>query len=207
MHCGQGYLRLGRVAPLPEIERLCSRADDVLLGDVQYPGMTFQLCPSAVDVAEQWEDVRTSAGLEAAVAAVRTLKYRKVQGWERDEHFLQYMQIPIFRDCTRKIIEAERVSIFRSMFFNKPAEDPGVSEGGVVINWHQVRPSLISAEAFWPRSWIRGAKGSPKPEPQHPGLPAEGARNAWQDGNPQGGWALTVDARLTIWTALCVRRR
>ena len=132
------------MAPLPEIERLCSRADDILLGDVQYPGMTFQLCPSAVDVAEQWEDVRTSAGLEAAVAAVRTLKYRKVQGWERDEHYLKYMQLPIFRDCTRKIIEAERVSIFRSMFFNKPAEDPGVSEGGVVINWHQVRPSLIS---------------------------------------------------------------
>ena len=119
----------------------------ILLGDVQYPGMTFQLCPSAVDVAEQWEDVRTSAGLEAAVAAVRTLKYRKVQGWERDEHYLKYMSLPIFRDCTRKIIEAERVSIFRSMFFNKPAEDPGVSEGGVVINWHQVRPSLISAQA------------------------------------------------------------
>ena len=82
------------------------------------------------------------------MAAVRTLKYRKVQGWERDEHYLKYMSLPIFRDCTRKIIEAERVSIFRSMFFNKPAEDPGVSEGGVVINWHQVRPSLISARLF-----------------------------------------------------------
>ena len=43
-------------------------------------------------------------------------------------------------------------------------------------------------------------------EPKRQGLLAEGVRNAWQDGNPQGGWALTVDARLTVWTALYVRR-
>ena len=81
------------------------------------------------------------------------------------------MRHPLFRDATSKIV-GERVSIFRSMFFNKPAEVPGVSEGGVVINWHQ--------------------DGNPVTE-----------------GNPDlagkaqgGGWGLSIDPRLTIWTAL-----
>ena len=155
----QGYLVLGRAAPLESIEHLCRRADQILLGDVQYPGMTFQLCPSAVDQAEQWKAAHEDGGVQAAVAAARTLKYRKVQGWERDASFLEYMQLPLFRDVTRKIIESDSVSIFRSMFFNKPAAEPGVSEGGVVINWHQ-------------------------------------------DGNTNGGWNLSIDPRLTVWTAL-----
>lgn len=134
----QGYLLLGRAAPLESIERLRSRADEVLLGDVEYPGMTFQLCPSAVDQAEQWAAAHEEGGVHAAVTTVRTLKYRKVQGWERDASFLEYMQLPLFRDATHKIIKSDRISIFRSMFFNKPACEPGVSDGGVVINWHQV---------------------------------------------------------------------
>jgi hypothetical protein len=35
----QGYLRLGHAAPQHELERLCARADEVLLGNVAYPGM------------------------------------------------------------------------------------------------------------------------------------------------------------------------
>ena len=51
----------------------------------------------------------------------RTLKYRKVQGFEYDPLYRVYMQHPLSRDATQKII-GDRVSVFRSMFFNKPAE-------------------------------------------------------------------------------------
>ena len=155
----QGYLLLGPCAPPEDISTLCLRADEVLLGDIQYPGMTFQLCPSAVDQADAWGKARQRGNLNDAVAEMRSLKWRKVQGWERDEHYLRYMSLPIFRDAAEKIIGQERISVFRSMFFNKPAAQPGVSKGGVVINWHQ-------------------------------------------DGNTNGGWGLSVDPRLTIWTAL-----
>eukprot|EP01043_Picozoa_sp_COSAG02_P000816 COSAG02_NODE_16_length_56207_cov_9.816122_33_plen_224_part_00 len=176
---------LGRAVPLESIEQLCRRADEVLLGDVEYPGMTFQLCPSAVDKAEEWSALHEAGGVHAAVAKVRTKKYRKVQGWERDSSFLDYMQLPLFRDATRKIIESDRISVFRSMFFNKPAAEPGVSDGGVVINWHQVvthSPSLSSCVL----------------SPELCG----GARPYIQDGNTNGGWNLSIDPRLTIWTAL-----
>jgi ectoine hydroxylase-related dioxygenase (phytanoyl-CoA dioxygenase family) len=84
------------------------------------------------------------------------------------------MSLPLFRDITTRIIGAEEVSIFRSMFFNKPAADPGVSEGGVVINWHQ------------------------------DGNPATAAGSAYhgETGQRISGWGLDIDPRVTIWTAL-----
>ena len=105
------------------------------------------------------EEAQEAVGVPGAVAQLRTLKYRKVQGFEYDDSYREYMGLPLFRDITAKII-GDRVSIFRSMFFkcakpqsstlpvcprtlssddpgptSKPAADPGVSEGGVVINW------------------------------------------------------------------------
>ena len=117
----QGYIRLGHVAPAKEIDALCQRIDQIMLGEVRYENMLMQLCPSAgaEELSRQTKEFKGSS-----------LKYRKIQDLEQDPLFLAYLQHPLFRDLTAKII-AEKVSIFRAMFFNKPAER------GVVINWHQ----------------------------------------------------------------------
>ncbi len=117
----QGYVRLGKVAPDEEVEALCRRIDDIMLGNICYDNMLMQLCPSArkPELSKQTKEFKGSS-----------LKYRKIQDLEQDPLFLPYIQYPLFRDITRKII-GEEISAFRSMFFNKPAEQ------GVVINWHQ----------------------------------------------------------------------
>ena len=117
----QGYLRLGKVAPDEHIEALCQRIDDIMLGKIHYDNMLMQLCPSAgkPELSRQTREFKGSS-----------LKYRKIQDLEQDPLFLSYIQRPLFRHITRQLI-GERVSVFRSMFFNKPAEQ------GVLINWHQ----------------------------------------------------------------------
>ncbi len=117
----QGYVHLGHVAPAAEIEAMCQRIDDIMLGNISYDNMLMQLCPSAgeEELSRQTKEFKGSS-----------LKYRKIQDLEQDPLFLAYLQHPLFRDLTAKII-AEKVSIFRAMFFNKPAEM------GVTINWHQ----------------------------------------------------------------------
>ena len=116
-----GYVRLGKVAPDEEIEALCRRIDDIMLGKIRYDNMLMQLCPSAG---------KPELSTQTKVFKGSTLKYRKVQDLEQDPLFLPYIQHPLFRDITRKII-GEEVSAFRTMFFNKPAGQ------GVPINWHQ----------------------------------------------------------------------
>ena len=43
----QGYVRLGHVASREEIDGLCQRIDQIMLGEVRYDNMLMQLCPSA----------------------------------------------------------------------------------------------------------------------------------------------------------------
>ena len=117
----QGYVRLGKVVEDGEIEALCERIDDIMLGKIRYDNMLMQLCPSAgkPELSRQTKEFKRTS-----------LKYRKIQDLEQDLLFLAYIQHPLFRSITQKII-GEEISIFRSMFFNKPASQ------GVVINWHQ----------------------------------------------------------------------
>ena len=117
-----GYVRLGRVLADSEIDQLCERIDQIMLGEVYYDGMDMQLCPSA---SRNKELITMSA-----VHKGSSLKYRKIQDLEMDPLFLRYIQHPLFRDITRKKIGGE-VGVFRSMFFNKP------SGGGIPKNWHQ----------------------------------------------------------------------
>ncbi|MDE0502739.1 MAG: hypothetical protein OXI86_01570, partial [Candidatus Poribacteria bacterium] len=44
-----GFVRLGVVAPEEQIDALCDRIDQIMLGDIRYEGMQMQLCPSASD--------------------------------------------------------------------------------------------------------------------------------------------------------------
>ena len=117
-----GYVRLGVVLPSAQIDRLCNRIDQIMLGNIRYEGMGMQLCPSG-SRAEQ----KTSFSSKYKGSS---LKYRKIQELEMDSLFLNYIQHPLFRDITRKKI-GEKVGVFRSMFFNKPAD------GGVPLGWHQ----------------------------------------------------------------------
>ena len=117
----QGYVRLGKVAPDEHIQAMCRRIDDIMLGKIHYDNMLMQLCPSAgkPELSKQTKEFKASS-----------LKYRKIQDLEQDPLFLSYIQLPLFHDITRQLI-GEQVSVFRSMFFNKPVEQ------GILINWHQ----------------------------------------------------------------------
>ena len=117
----QGYVRLGHVATAEEIDALRKRIDQIMLGEISYDNMLMQLCPSAGDPEKSRQTMEFKGS---------TLKYRKIQDLEQDPLFLTYMQKALFRDLTAKII-GDNVSIYRAMFFNKPAEQ------GVTINWHQ----------------------------------------------------------------------
>jgi len=117
----QGYVRLGHVAPPAEIEALCRRIDDIMLGRVRYERILMQLCPSAgkPELSVQTKEFKGAS-----------LQYRKIQDLEQDPLFRAYLQKPLFREITRQIL-GEEVSLMRAMFFNKPAGQ------GVPIGWHQ----------------------------------------------------------------------
>lgn len=116
-----GYVRLGRLLSSNDLSNLRSRIDDLMLGNRIIDGITFQL-----DDNSNHESLsrRTSGTSE------HTLAYRRVDELHLDPFFLRYMQHPLFRDITRRYI-GENVSIFRSMFMNKPAN------GGTELPWHQ----------------------------------------------------------------------
>ncbi|MBI1927688.1 phytanoyl-CoA dioxygenase family protein [Candidatus Poribacteria bacterium] len=118
----QGYLRLGKLLSDEGLAVLQQRIDDIMLGNVPYEKMRFQL--------DSDTGVYSDAPLESVGHKGRTLTYRKIMDLEQDPLFLAYMQHRLFRDITRRYI-GEGVSIFRAMFMNKPAHR------GTVLPWHQ----------------------------------------------------------------------
>lgn len=99
---------------------LQARIDAIMLGEIAYPGMFFQLDSET----GRYEDLHSS-GWQGP-----TLNYRKIQDLERDPLFLEFMQHPLFRDITRQLV-GEQISVFRAMFMNKPAGR------GTVLPYHQ----------------------------------------------------------------------
>jgi hypothetical protein len=120
----QGFLRLGNVAPADQFHALQQRIDDIMLGRVEYDNMRFQFHdPSSGQLR------RTRGNTERSIA------YRRIDDLEQDPVFLAYIQHPLYRQLTRRYI-GEDVSVFRSMFMNKPAGHNTV-EHGTHIGWHQ----------------------------------------------------------------------
>lgn len=116
-----GYVRLGSVASAAELSALCERIDAIMVGEVVYPGMFFQLdSPTG-----NYGDLGWGRGYEG-----RSLDYRKIQDLEQDPLFLAYMRHSRFRDLTRELV-AEEVSVYRAMLMNKPAHK------GTVLPYHQ----------------------------------------------------------------------
>ena len=117
-----GYVRLGKVLDDAELAELQQRIDEIMLGEIPYSEMEFQLDGEDADYAKM---PTVSPGHKGT-----TLQYRKIMGLEQDPVYLAYMQHPLFRQITRRYI-GEDVSIFRAMFMNKPAEK------GTILPWHQ----------------------------------------------------------------------
>lgn len=118
----QGYVRLGQVATDAQLAALQQRMDDIMLGQVVYPGMYFQMDSET----GAYQDVgKGGAGYQGP-----SLAYRKIQDLERDPLFLEYIRHPRFHGIARQLV-GEEISVFRSMFMNKPARR------GTVLPYHQ----------------------------------------------------------------------
>ena len=117
-----GYVRLGRLLSSNDLSTLRTRIDDLMLGNRIIDRITFQIDGHSNRYGNL--SSRTSGTRE------HTLAYRRIDELHLDPFFLRYMQHPLFRDITRRYI-GENVSIFRSMFMNKPAN------GGTELPWHQ----------------------------------------------------------------------
>jgi phytanoyl-CoA hydroxylase len=116
----QGFLRLGQVASDALLAAMQERIDQIMLGQVVYDGLFFQ----ADSETGSYTDL-TGHGWVGP-----TLNYRKIQELEKDPLFLEYMQLPLFHELSRRLI-GEEVSVFRAMFMNKPAKR------GTVLPYHQ----------------------------------------------------------------------
>jgi len=116
-----GVVRLGRVIDDGEVAGLRQRIDDIMLGKQAFAGM-MQLDS---DSGHYGDMPAQTAGHKGA-----TLNYRKIEGLEADPLFLAYLRKPLIRSLATRILGPE-VSIFRSMFMNKPAGK------GTILPWHQ----------------------------------------------------------------------
>jgi phytanoyl-CoA hydroxylase len=117
-----GYVILGSLLSGSELSGLRRRAEDLMMGRVTTPGVAFQLDGEENDYGKL--QPRTIGPSE------HTLNYRRLDELHNDPLYLDYMQHPVFRQLTRHYI-GDDVSIFRSMFMNKPANR------GTVLPWHQ----------------------------------------------------------------------
>jgi phytanoyl-CoA hydroxylase len=122
----KGYLKLGGVVDLSELEALRQRIDDIMMGTAQvdYDKLYMQL------------DSETGAYESLDFSSNRwkgpTLKYRKIQDLEADPLFMDLIEKPLFREiCDHVYGQGSGISCFRAMFMNKPAMS------GTLLPWHQ----------------------------------------------------------------------
>lgn len=123
-----GYLHLGNVMADGELEALCRRIDEVMMGTaaIDYSRVMMQLDR---DPAHNGKPGPQNKGHKGA-----TLSYRKIQDLELDPLFLSYLQKPMFREICAQVYGADTpVACFRAMFMNKPARE------GTPLVWHQDR--------------------------------------------------------------------
>jgi ectoine hydroxylase-related dioxygenase (phytanoyl-CoA dioxygenase family) len=131
----EGYLVLGKLLDDVALKSLQNRIDEIMLGKSQvgYDRISMQLDSDT----GRYEDI----GKQAQGLRIATLNYRKIQGLEFDPLFLEYMQLPIFRDVCARIYGAEiRIASFRAMFMNKPANK------GTILPWHQDRWNTLDRD-------------------------------------------------------------
>jgi phytanoyl-CoA hydroxylase len=117
----QGYARLGNVLGLAGLATLRERAEDLMLGRVNYPGLFFQLDAET----GRYEDAPIGLGWQGP-----SLAYRKLEKLEKDDRFRAWINNPLFERIARATI-ADGVVIYRAVLFNK------APSAGSNIPWHQ----------------------------------------------------------------------
>ena len=114
----QGWAPLGTVCdPAP----LRARAEEIMLGQVVYPGMFFQHDAET----GRYDDVPRGKGWIGP-----SPRYRKIEKLEKDPLFLAHVRLPLFEELARAII-GPRVALCRAVLFTKAAS------GGTELPWHQ----------------------------------------------------------------------
>ena len=116
-----GYARLGRVMDEPGLAELRARSDEVMLGQVRYEGLFFQLDTET----GRYEDLTYKKGYQGP-----SLNYRKVEKLEKDPLFSAWINNPLFERVARRIYDGP-IAIYRAVLFNKAAR------GGTVLPFHQ----------------------------------------------------------------------
>jgi phytanoyl-CoA hydroxylase len=112
----QGYIKLGKLLNDHDLNALCQRIDDIMLGkaSLDYNKILMQLDSETGQYGDAGEQSKGHKG--------STLGYRKIQDLELDPLFLEYMERPIFKEiCDRIYGPTTPLAAFRAMFMNKPA--------------------------------------------------------------------------------------
>ena len=117
----EGYARLGPVADAATLEGLRARAVELMLGEVKYPGMFFQLDATTGD----YKDAPLGLGWQGP-----SLNYRKLEKLELDDRFREWIRQPLFERAARAVIGGS-VALYRAILFNKAAAS------STEIPWHQ----------------------------------------------------------------------
>jgi phytanoyl-CoA hydroxylase len=118
----QGFARAGILCPPETLELLRARIDSIMMGELVYPGMFFQIDTDSGN----YEDLAFGRGYEGP-----SKNYRKIEKLELDPVFLEWIESETLRHYVSSIV-GDDVVIYRALVFNKGAET-----GGSHLPWHQ----------------------------------------------------------------------
>ena len=131
----EGYFILPQFFERAEIAGLQERIDQIMLGtaDVDYEQIWMQLDTDS----GKYEDLSWGGnGFQGA-----TLDYRKIQGLEADQRFLDFITSSFFVQlCERVYGPNQPITSFRTMFMNKAAGK------GTWLPWHQDRWNFLDQD-------------------------------------------------------------
>jgi hypothetical protein len=123
-----GWARVGQVASLATLDGLRARADAIMLGEVRYPGLFFQIdAPTG-----SYDDLTYGKGYEGP-----SLAYRKIEKLEKDPLFRAWIENPLFGRIARAVLGEHGIALYRAVLFAKGAQ------GGSNLPFHQ------DAGVFW----------------------------------------------------------
>lgn len=117
----QGYARLGPVLASDAARQLRQRADELMLGEVRYPGLFFQ----HDSATGRYQDLVFGAGWVGP-----SLSYRKLEKLELDPLFAAWIENPLFARIAQAVLGRE-AALYRAVLWNK------APRGGMDLPWHQ----------------------------------------------------------------------
>lgn len=104
-----GARPLGRVLSAEATAALAARADEIMLGQVTYPGLFFQ----HDSTSGRYEDLRLRRGYEGP-----SLAYRKVEKLELDPLFWRLIRCELFEWIATTLL-GPNITLYRAVLFNK----------------------------------------------------------------------------------------